>query len=142
MSRYELIYIIDTSVEEEARKELIERFSAMITDNGGTVDKVDEWGKRRLAYPINYKTEGYYVLVNFSGEAELPREIERNLEIHENVLRYLIVKLLTKKASVKPRAVRVMPEAVAPKAEEPEAPKPEAPKAEAPAEPVAETPAE
>ena len=107
MNRYELIYIIDTGLEEAARKELIEKVSALITGNGGEIEKVDEtWGKRRLAYAIDYKTEGWYVLVNFKAPAELPRELERNLQINENVLRYLVVKLEEKRSAVKPRAVR------------------------------------
>ena len=84
---------------------------------------MDEWGKRRLAYPINYKTEGYYVLVNFESEATLPREIERTMQIAETVLRYLIVKVEEKRSNVKPRPVRVAPEAAEPAAEaQPEAP--------------------
>ena len=107
MNRYELTYIIDTALEETARKELIEKVSALIAANGGEVEKVDEtWGKRRLAYAINYKTEGWYVLVTFKAPADLPRELERNLEIYDSVLRYLIVKLEVKKSSVKPRAAR------------------------------------
>ncbi len=115
MNRYELTYIIDTKLEETARKELIEKFSGLIQQNGGEVEKVDEtWGKRRLAYPINDMLEGYYVLVTFQGEGDLPREIERNLEINESVLRYLIIKLVEKKHSVKPRPVRVQAPAAAP----------------------------
>lgn len=107
MNRYEMIYIIDTDLEETARKELIEKVSALITNNGGEIEKIDEtWGKRRLAYAINYKTEGWYVLVNFKAPVDLPRELERNLQINENVLRYLVIKLVEKKASVKPRAER------------------------------------
>ena len=107
MNRYELIYIIDTGLEEAARKELVEKVSALISANGGEIEKVDEtWGKRRLAYAIDYKTEGWYVLVNFKAPAELPRELERNLQINENVLRYLVVKLEEKRSSVKPRPVR------------------------------------
>jgi len=107
MNRYEMIYIIDTGVEEAARKELIEKVSGLISANGGEVEKVDEtWGKRRLAYAIDYKTEGWYVLVTFKAPAELPRELERNLQINENVLRYLVVKLEEKRSSVKPRPVR------------------------------------
>jgi len=107
MNRHELIYIIDTGLEEAARKELIEKVSTLITDNGGEIEKVDEtWGKRRLAYAIDYKTEGWYVLVNFKAPAELPRELERNLQINESVLRYLVVKLEEKRSAVKPRAVR------------------------------------
>ena len=107
MNRYELTYIIDTALEETARKELIEKVSALIAANGGEVEKVDEtWGKRRLAYAINYKTEGWYVLVTFKAPAELPRELERNLEIYDSVIRYLVVKLVEKRSNVKPRAVR------------------------------------
>ena len=114
MNRYELTYIIDTKLEEVARKELIEKFSGLIQQNGGEVEKVDEtWGKRRLAYPINDMLEGYYVLVTFRSEGDLPREIERNLEINDYVLRYLIIKLVEKKHSVKPRPARAqMPVAV------------------------------
>ena len=132
MNRYELTYIIDTALEETARKELIEKVSNLIAANGGEVEKVDEtWGKRRLAYAIDYKTEGWYVLVTFKAPAELPRELERNLEIYDSVIRYLVVKLVEKRSNVKPRAVR--PAApVAPAAEA--APAVEtAPAAEAPA---------
>ena len=133
MNRYELTYIIDTAVEENARKELIEKFSELIKANGGEIEKVDEtWGKRRLAYAINDKTEGYYVLVTMKAPSDLPREIERNLEINENIMRYLTIKLEEKKHSVKPRPVRVAPAA----------PVTEAEVTEAPAEEVAETPAE
>ena len=130
MNRYELTYIIDTALEETARKELIEKVSALIAANGGEVEKVDEtWGKRRLAYAINYKTEGWYVLVTFKAPADLPRELERNLEIYDSVLRYLLVKLVEKRSNVKPRAVRPAP--VAAPVEE-AAPAPEAaPAAEA-----------
>ena len=108
MNRYELTYIIDTALEETARKELIEKISGLIVANGGEVEKVDEtfWGKRRLAYAIDYKTEGWYVLVTMKAPAELPRELERNLQIYENVLRYLVVKLEEKRSNVKPRAAR------------------------------------
>ena len=130
MNRYELIYIIDTGLEEAARKELIEKVSALITGNGGEIEKIDEtWGKRRLAYAINYKTEGWYVLVNFKAPAELPRELERNLQINENVLRYLVVKVEEKRSSVKPRPVRPV---AAPAEEAPAAPVEEAPVEEAP----------
>ena len=107
MNRYELTYIIDAALEETARKELIEKISGLIVANGGEVEKVDEtWGKRRLAYAINYKTEGWYVLVTMKAPADLPRELERNLQINENVIRYLVVKLEEKRSNVKPRAAR------------------------------------
>ena len=134
MNRYELTYIIDTALEEEARKELIEKVSALIAQNGGEVEKIDEtWGKRRLAYPINDKPEGYYVLVTMQAPAGLPKEIERNLRINENVLRSLVIKLEEKKHSVKPRPVRVPVAAPVQEA---------APAEEAPAAAPVETPAE
>ncbi len=126
MNKYELIYVIDTAMEETARNELIARFNGMIEQDGGKVEKVEEWGKRRLAYTINYKTEGYYVLVNFTANAELPREIERVMQINESILRYLTVKVEEKRSNVKPRPVRVAPVAE------------EAPAAEAAAPAVAE----
>ena len=137
MNRYELTYIIDTGLEEDARKELIEKFSELIRQNGGEVEKVDEtWGKRRLAYPINDMQEGYYVQVTFQSESNLPKEIERNHEINDSILRYLIIKLVEKKQSVKPRPVRpVIPMAPAAVEEAPAA-APEAPVAETPATPA------
>ena len=111
MNKYELIYVIDTAMEETARNELIARFNGMIEQDGGKVEKVEEWGKRRLAYAINYKTEGYYVLVNFTANPELPREIERVMQINESILRYLTVKVEEKRSNVKPRPARVAPAA-------------------------------
>ena len=130
MNRYEMIYIIDTDLEETARKELIEKVSALIVNNGGEIEKVDEtWGKRRLAYAIDYKTEGWYVLVNFKAPVELPSELERNLQINESVLRYLVIKLVEKRSAVKPRAEKPAP--VAAPAEEAPAAEEAAPVAEA-----------
>ena len=144
MNRYEMIYIIDTGLEDSARKELVEKVSALIENNGGEIEKVDEtWGKRRLAYAIDYKTEGWYVLVTFKAPVELPRELERNLQINENVLRYLVVKLEEKRSAVKPRANRPAPVAApaeegAPAAEEAPVAEEAAPAPEAEAAPAAE----
>ena len=131
MNKYELIYIIDTAMEENARKELIAKFADLVVANGGSIDKVDEWGKRRLAYAIDYKVEGYYVLMQFSAGPDVPKELERNLQISENVIRSQVVKLLQKKSSVKPRPAR--PVFVAPVVEPVAAPVQEA----APEAPVA-----
>ena len=125
MNKYELVYIIDPTVDDEGRKALIEKFNQLIADNGGQVEKVDEWGKRRLAYPIDYKTEGWYVLVNFSSEATLPLELERNLKINDMVIRYQVIRVLERKVGIKPRAPRPQPAAVSqeePAAEEAEQP--------------------
>jgi small subunit ribosomal protein S6 len=121
MNQYEAMYIIDTALEDTTRQELIARFSALVEQNGGIVDRVDEWGKRRLAYPINYKTDGYYVLMYVTAPPELPRELERNLQISESVLRYLVTRfegaLPPKREPLKsfaPRAEAAAPAPVAP----------------------------
>lgn len=92
MNSYELLYIIDNDLSDEAKENLVTKISAVVTDNGGTVDGVDKWGTRKLAYPINYKSEGYYVLVNFTAPATLPSEVERVLRITDGVVRFLVVK--------------------------------------------------
>ena len=124
MNQYEVMYVIDTALEEGARSELINRFSNIVTNNGGKVDRVDEWGKRRLAYPINYKTEGYYVLMYMTAPAALPRELERNLQISESVLRYLVIRfegaIPAKREPLKPFVAReAAPVEAAPAAEAP-----------------------
>ena len=109
MNRYELTYIIDTALEETVRKELVEKYAELIRTNGGEIEKVDEtWGKRRLAYAINDMWEGWYVLVTFKSEGNVPKELERQMENSDKILRYLVIKLEEKKQSVKPRAARVM----------------------------------
>lgn len=92
MFKYEAMYIINPTVEAEARTALIEKFSQVITGNGGQVESVEELGMKKLAYEINYIAEGYYVLVNFEAEATLPAELERNFRINENVMRYIVIK--------------------------------------------------
>ncbi|MCM1289504.1 MAG: 30S ribosomal protein S6 [Corallococcus sp.] len=92
MNNYEMLYIIDNDLSDEAKEATMAKISAVITDNGGTVDNVDKWGTKRLAYPINYKSEGYYVLVNFSAAATLPSELERVLRITDAVIRFTVIK--------------------------------------------------
>lgn len=92
MNSYELLYIIDNELSDEAKEAVIARISAVVTDNGGTIDELDRWGTRRLAYPINYKSEGYYVLVNFSAQPDLPAELERVMRITDSVVRFMVVK--------------------------------------------------
>ena len=137
MNQYEVMYVIDTALEEGARSELINRFSNIVTNNGGKVDRVDEWGKRRLAYPINYKNEGYYVLMYMTAPADLPRELERNLQISESVLRYLVIRfegpIPAKREPLKPFVAReAAPVEAAPAAEVAEAPQAEEADTEAP----------
>ena len=92
MNKYEAMYIVTPEMEDEAIKGVIEKFSGIITANGGEIEKTDEWGRQKLAYPIDYKTEGYYVLVNFAAAPELPRELERNFRNDESILRYMVVR--------------------------------------------------
>ena len=92
MNQYEVMYIIDPTLEDQARADLIARFSSLVEQNGGKVDRVDEWGKRRLAYAINYKTEGYYVLMYVTAPPTLPKELERNMQISDSVLRYMVIR--------------------------------------------------
>ena len=92
MKKYEAMYVITPELEDEAMKGIVEKYSGIISANGGEIEKVDEWGRRRLAYPIDYKTEGYNVLTTFQGNTELPRELERNLNNDESILRFLVVR--------------------------------------------------
>ena len=87
---YETIFIIDATLEEESVKALQDKFTNLIAKNG-TVESVDEWGKKRLAYEINDKTEGYYVLVNFDSTATFPAEFERVAKITDGVLRTMVI---------------------------------------------------
>lgn len=92
MNSYELLYIIKPTVEEEARAALIARFADIVKNDNGEVENIDEWGMRKLAYAIDYISEGYYVLMNFKANADLPAELERNLKISEDVMRFMVVR--------------------------------------------------
>lgn len=91
MNKYETIFVLDCTLSEEEITALQEKFTNLIAANG-EVESVDVWGKRRLAYPINYKTEGYYVLVNFKSAPDFPKELERVYGITEGVLRTIVVR--------------------------------------------------
>ncbi|MBQ7940286.1 MAG: 30S ribosomal protein S6 [Clostridia bacterium] len=95
---YETLFIIDASLTEEAIKGLVDKFTALIAEHG-KVSEVNEWGKRRLAYPINDKEEGYYVLVNFESESNLPAELERIFGITEGIMRSIVIRHEDKKAA-------------------------------------------
>ena len=86
------LYVLQPTLDEEAVKALVERFSTLITEQGGQVEKIDQWGKRKLAYPIKDFREGYYVLMNFSADADTPQELERVYKITDDVIRYLIIR--------------------------------------------------
>ncbi|MBQ4599976.1 MAG: 30S ribosomal protein S6 [Clostridia bacterium] len=97
VNSYETLFIVNPTIAEDDIKATVDKFTALIAENG-TVGEIDEWGKRRLAYPINDIPEGYYVLVNFTSESAFPAELERRYNIDENVMRGIVIRLETKKA--------------------------------------------
>ena len=89
-ANYEVVYIIDPALGEEGIANIVAKFKTLAEQNGSAVE-VEEWGKRRLAYAIDYKTEGYYVLMSFTSEPSFPKELDRVLRITDGILRSLIV---------------------------------------------------
>ena len=92
MRKYEMLYILSTELTDEVRDAIIAKFEDVVKSNGGTVEKVDKWGVKKLAYPINYKTEGYYVLMTFESDVTLITELKRVAHITDGILRRLITK--------------------------------------------------
>ena len=92
MRKYETIFIAHPSLDEEAVKALTEKFKGVIENGGGTIDNVDVWGKRKLAYEISKVNEGFYTLINFSATPELPKELDRVFRITDGVIRHIIIK--------------------------------------------------
>ena len=90
MAKYETMLITSAALDEEATAALVGKFKSLIEANG-TIDSIDEWGKRRLAYPINDLMEGYYVLMTFNAAAAIPAELDRIFRITDSVMRSLIV---------------------------------------------------
>ena len=93
MNKYQILYIIENGIGDEEKLALVDKFSALVESLGGTVDAIDKWGTRKYAYPINYKKEGYYVLMKFSANAETPAEIERQMRINEHIVRKMITRV-------------------------------------------------
>ena len=87
---YETVFVLSNKLTEEATAELVKKFTDLIAANG-TIDSIDEWGKRRLAYPINDEEEGVYTVINFTSEPSFPAELDRVYKITEGVMRSLIV---------------------------------------------------
>lgn len=92
MRNYELVYVLRPNLDDETKAAVAEKVQAII-ETSGSVEKVDVWGNRRLAYEIQKLNEGYYVLVKFQATVDLPKELDRNLKINENVIRHMIVNL-------------------------------------------------
>jgi small subunit ribosomal protein S6 len=92
MKKYETLFVLNPTLDEEALKANIEKIKGVI-ESDGTVTNVDEWGKRRLAYEINHINEGFYILINFEANSELPKELDRIFRISDSVIRHLIINL-------------------------------------------------
>lgn len=98
MNSYETLFVVNPQLSEEDTKKVIDKFVNLI-GSAGTVTEVKEWGKRRLAYPINDLNEGYYVLVNFEAEPALPAELERRFRIDDSIMRSIVVRHEAEKAA-------------------------------------------
>lgn len=92
MNKYEVLYIIAGEVSEEERENVFKSAEAIVTENGGNVESVDKWGMKKFAYAIDYKNEGFYVLMNFEANPEVPAEMERRMRISDKIVRCMIVK--------------------------------------------------
>ena len=92
MQKYELVVVLNGSLEDDERSAAMERVSGYITRFGGNITNVDDWGKKTLAYEIQKMSEGYYTVVTFEAPLEAPAQIEENIRIMEQVVRFLIVK--------------------------------------------------
>ena len=90
MKNYELVYVVKPNSDDETKESVLNKIKDVISSNG-EVEKVDAWVNKKLAYPIAKFTEGFYVLVNFKAGVEIPKELDRNLKINENVIRHMIV---------------------------------------------------
>lgn len=93
MRKYEIMYIMQPQIEEDAKKALIERFDEALTSNGAEIIESKEWGKRRLAYEINDFREGFYQLVTFNATEEALNEFTRLANINENIIRHMAIRL-------------------------------------------------
>ncbi|MFD1851006.1 30S ribosomal protein S6 [Oceanobacillus bengalensis] len=93
MRKYEIMYIIRPDIEEEAQTALVERFNKILTDNGAEIEKVDEKGKKRLAYEINDYRDGYYILINFSGDEKSVNEFDRLAKFSDDIIRHIAIRV-------------------------------------------------
>ncbi len=91
MNKYESVIIINPTIEEEAIKSVITKYTDLINENG-KVESVDERGAQKLAYPIQKKEEGYYVVINFEAKPESIAELERNYRIDDNIMKFIVVR--------------------------------------------------
>jgi small subunit ribosomal protein S6 len=92
MNKYELALVVSAKIEDDARTATVEKAKEYITRAGGTVTEVEDWGKKRLAYEIQHMSEGFYYFIQFDAEPTVPAEVEQDVRIMDNVLRFLCVR--------------------------------------------------
>ena len=92
MAKYEMLYLLNNDLTDEAKDAKIAKFENIVTNAGGVVEKTDKWGTRKLAYPINYQSEGFYVLMTFECATSVIAEITRVAGITEGMLRHMVTK--------------------------------------------------
>lgn len=93
MRQYETMYILKSDLEAEKTSELVSKYQSIVTEHGGEINQLDEMGKRRLAYEIDHHRDGFYVLMQYSADTDLTPELERQMRIDDNVLRFLTVRV-------------------------------------------------
>lgn len=91
VNKYESIFIINPDIDEEGTKALVEKFKTLL-ESSAQLESIDEWGKRKLAYEIADKNDGYYVLANFSADSQFPHELERIYKITDGIIKFMIIK--------------------------------------------------
>ena len=92
MTKYEMLYILSAKLTDEAKDAIVAKFESVVVNGGGAVEKTDKWGVKKLAYPIDFKSDGYYVLMTFECEPSLVAELTRVAGITEGMLRHMITK--------------------------------------------------
>jgi small subunit ribosomal protein S6 len=146
MRRYESVWVVNGDLPDEEVKSAIDKFSRIITAQGGTLVGVDEWGRRKLSYKIQTTVRGYYVLADFAGTPETVKELERNYRIDDRIIRYITTKksdkvtpeALQAEIAARAKAAEAKAAPVEPAAAEETAPEAAAPAPEEPAAPVKE----
>ena len=93
MNKYELLVIIEGGIVDADVETALEKVAAILTENGATIESTDKWGTRKFAYPINYKNEGYYVLYKLEAPAECPNNVEKKLNITDNIVRSMFTRI-------------------------------------------------
>jgi len=93
MNKYELMYVLKPATEEAERETLLEKYKGIIEEADGQVDTIEEWGLRKLAYEIKKETEGFYMLMNFQSDVDVPAELDRNMKIADAVIRHMITRI-------------------------------------------------